>query len=97
MSVNSLSSESSTYSLGSHSLANDDNKILELIGKKMGNNWYKYFTSISSDNKIIKINVHNRNRKELYDDDHVYIPELCKWYKVKIDAMDMIDYSPYLY
>jgi hypothetical protein len=99
----SLSSES-TYSHGGYSGnggysghgGHGGNGILELIGKKMGHNWYKYFTSISIGNKIIKINVHNRNRRELYDDDKVYIPELSKWYKVKIDRMDMIDYSPYV-
>ena len=94
----SLSSDS-TYSHGGHSGIGGhggSNGILELIGKKMGHNWYKYFTSISIGNKIIKINVRNRNRRELYDDDRVYIPELSKWYKVKIDRMDMIDYSPYV-
>ncbi len=108
----SLSSDSSSLSSDSLSLSSDStyshggyggygghggsNGILELIGKKMGHNWYKYFTSISIGNKIIKINVRNRNRRELYDDDKVYIPELSKWYKVKIDRMDMIDYSPYV-
>ena len=104
----SLSSDSSsllsdsTYShegrggYGGYGGHGGSNGILELIGKKMGHNWYKYFTSISIGNKIIKINVRNRNRRELYDDDKVYIPELSKWYKVKIDRMDMIDYSPYV-
>ena len=74
-----------------------DNDILELIGKKITDNWYKYFTSISVGNKIIKINVHNRNRRELYSGDTVYIPELGKKYKVKIDKMDMIEYNPYFF
>jgi hypothetical protein len=94
-------SSNSTYSHEGHGGIGGNgsisgNGILELIGKKMGHNWYKYFTSISIGNKIIKINVRNRNRRELYDDDKVYIPELSKWYKVKIDRMDMIDYSPYV-
>jgi hypothetical protein len=98
----SSTNKHSTYSINSINSStigdiNSDNKILELIGKKMAHNWYRYFTSISIGNKVIKINVHNRNRKELYDDDRVYIPELSKWYRVKIDIMDMIDYSPYLY
>ena len=74
-----------------------DNDILELIGKKIAHDWYRYFTSISKGNKIIKINVNNRNRKELYDGDVVYIPILKKHYKVKIDKMDMIDYNPYFF
>ena len=86
----------STYSYDRPNFINHENNILELIGKKMGHDWYRYFTSISIGNKIIKINVHNRNRKELYDDDRVYIAELSKWFRVKIDRMDMIDYSPYV-
>lgn len=76
---------------------NSDNNILELIGKKITNNWYKYFTSITMGNKIIKVVVRNKNRKELYCGDIVYIPELGRSYKVKIDPMDMIEYNPYLF
>jgi len=74
-----------------------ENDILELIGKKIAHDWYRYFTSISKGNKIIKINVHNRNRKELYDGDVVYIPILKRHYKVKIDKLDMIEYNPYFF
>lgn len=73
------------------------NGILELIGKKITDNWYKYFTSISKGNKIIKIVVNNRNRKELYSGDVVYITELNRWYQVQIDDMDMIEYNPYFF
>jgi hypothetical protein len=73
------------------------NGILELIGKKITDNWYQYFTSISKGNKVIKINVYNRNRKELYDGDVVYIPILKRHYKVKIDKLDMIEYNPYFF
>ena len=76
---------------------NGDNGILELIGKKITDNWYKYFTSISVGNKVIKINVHNKNRRELYDGDIVFIQELGKRYRVKIDEMDMIEYNPYFF
>ena len=34
---------------------------------------------------FIKINVNNKNRKELYDNDVVYIPILKRYYKVKIE------------
>ncbi len=78
-------------------LTDRDNDILELIGKKIANEWYRYFTSISKGNKIIKINVHNRNRKELYDGDIVYIPILKRYYRVKIDKLDMIEYNPYFF
>jgi hypothetical protein len=76
---------------------NNDNNILELIGKKITDNWYKYFTSITMGNKIIKVVVCNKNRKELYSGDIVYIPELKRTYRVKIDPMDMIEYNPYLF
>ena len=48
-------------------------------------------------NKIIKIVVHNRNRRELYDGDLVFIKELHKWYRVKLDDLDMIEYNPYFF
>lgn len=82
------------YNLYSNS---NDNSILELIGKKVTDNWYKYFTSITMGNKIIKVNVHNKNRKELYSGDIVYIGEIKKAYRVKIDLMDMIEYNPYFF
>lgn len=75
----------------------NDNNILELIGKKITDNWYKYFTSITMGNKIIKVVVKNRNRKELYSGDIVFIPEIRKTYRVKIDPMDMIEYNPYMF
>ena len=84
-------------SSASVNISSGDNNILELIGKKITDNWYKYFTSISVGNKVIKINVHNRNRRELYDGDIVFIQELGKRYRVKIDEMDMIEYNPYFY
>ncbi len=73
------------------------NGILELIGKKINDNWYQYFTSISKGNKVIKIVVNNRNRKELYSGDVVYLPELNRWYQVQMDEMDMIEYNPYVF
>lgn len=75
----------------------NDNNILELIGKKVTDNWYKYFTSITMGNKVIKVVVRNRNRKELYSGDIVFIPEIGKTYRVKIDPMDMIEYNPYFF
>ena len=83
--------------INNNQISNSENGILELIGKKITDNWYKYFTSISIGNKIIKINVHNRNRKELYDGNIVFIKELGLEYRVKIDKMDMIEYNPYYF
>ena len=94
-----LNSNTNTKSRKNNSSVNttEDNNILELISKKITDNWYKYFTSISIGNKIIKINVHNRNRRELYDGDVVFIQELGKRYRVQIDEMDMIEYNPYFF
>ena len=89
-SVNSVENFSSSNNL------DNSNDIMELMGKKITNNWYKYFTSMSVGNKIIKIVVNNRNRRELYDGDIVFIPELGQ-YKVSIDEMDMIEYNPYYF
>jgi hypothetical protein len=75
---------------------NDDNSILELIGKRRYHSVYRYFTSISMGNKIIKVMVHNRNNTELYSGNTVFIKELNKHYRVEIDNMDMIDYNPYV-
>lgn len=75
----------------------NDNSILELIGKKITDNWYKYFTSITMGNKIIKVVIRNNNRRELYSGDIVFIPEIGKSYRVKIDPMDMIEYNPYMF
>lgn len=73
------------------------NGILELIGKKINDNWYQYFTSISKGNKVIKIVVNNKNRRELYSGDVVFLPELNRWYQVQMDEMDMIEYNPYMF
>lgn len=75
----------------------NDNSILELIGKKITDNWYKYFTSITMGNKIIKVVIRNNNRRELYSGDIVFVPEINKSYRVKIDPMDMIEYNPYMF
>jgi hypothetical protein len=75
----------------------NDNNILELIGKKITDNWYKYFTSITMGNKIIKVVIRNNNRRELYTGDIVFVPEIGKSYRVKIDPMDMIEYNPYMF
>jgi hypothetical protein len=78
-------------------LNQDDNNILELIGKKITDNWYKYFTSITVGNKIIKVVIRNNNRRELYSGDQIFVPEIGKSFRVKIDPMDMIEYNPYMF
>lgn len=75
---------------------NYDNNILELMGKRRYHNVYRYFTSISMGNKIIKVMVNNKNNKELYSGDIIFIKELNKSFRVEIDDMDMIEYNPYM-
>jgi hypothetical protein len=74
-----------------------DNNILELMGMKLYQNTFKYFTSLSEGNKNIKITVKTQNDKELYDGDVVFIPELRQKYRVKIDDIDGVQYNPYFF
>ena len=74
----------------------DDNNILELMGKKRYHQIYRYFTSITMGNKIIKVMVKSKNGREFYCGDIVFIKELNKSYRVEIDDMDMIEYNPYM-
>lgn len=76
-------------------LLNNENSILELMGRLLYHNFYQYFTSISMGNKVIKINIKRENGKELYNGDKIFIPELNKLYNVTIDRRDMIYYNPY--
>ena len=73
------------------------NDVLELIGMKLYQNTYKYFTSFSEGNKIIKITINTRNNKELYDGDIVFVPELKRKYRVKMDQIDGALYNPYFF
>ncbi len=73
------------------------NNVLELMGMKLYQNSYKYFTSFSEGNKIIKIMVNTKNNKELYDGDTIYIPELKQNYRVTIDQIDNVMYNPYFF
>lgn len=101
VSSSNLSSSSSklnkTINVYNNYSAQNDNFVLELIGKKITDNWYKYFTSITMGNKIIKVVIRNNNRRELYSGDIVFVPEIGKSYRVKIDPMDMIEYNPYMF
>lgn len=91
------SNKTKTINVYNNYSTQNDNSILELIGKKITDNWYKYFTSITMGNKIIKVVIRNNNRRELYSGDIVFVPEIGKSYRVKIDPMDMIEYNPYMF
>ena len=95
--VSSSGKSNKTINVYNNYSGQNDNSILELIGKKITDNWYKYFTSITMGNKIIKVDIRNNNRRELYSGDIVFVPEIGKSYRVKIDPMDMIEYNPYMF
>lgn len=75
---------------------NDQNRIIRLFGRQAypSSNRYEYYTLISSGNDQIKIPIHNRNGKELYDDDHIYIKELDDKYRVYLHKYDEPTYRP---
>jgi Ca2+/Na+ antiporter len=77
---------------------NDENKVLELMGRMLYTNYFEYYTSITIGNKIIKVNIcnENNNNKEYYNGDKIYIKELDRWYTVQMDKRDMLYYNPYI-
>lgn len=79
----------------SENSTNDDNSILELMGRLLYSNFYQYFTSITMGNKVIKIDIKRENGQEFFNGDKVFIPELNRHYTVKVDKRDMIYYNPY--
>lgn len=79
----------------SENSTNDDNSILELMGRLLYHNFYQYFTSITMGNKVIKIDIKRENGQEFFNGDKVFVPELNRHYTVKVDKRDMIYYNPY--
>ena len=79
----------------SENSTNDDNSILELMGRLLYHNFYQYFTSITMGNKVIKIDIKRENGQEFFNGDKLFVPELNRHYTVKVDKRDMIYYNPY--
>jgi len=75
---------------------NNDNNIIRLFGRQMypGAITYEYYTMISSGNDLIKIPVHNKHNRELYDRDSVYVNELDQDYTINLHKYDMPRYYP---
>jgi hypothetical protein len=75
---------------------NPDNKLLMLFGRQEfpGSNRYEYYTSISSGNNVIKVNLNNKNGRELYCGDKIFIKELDDEYEIKLNKNDMFKYYP---
>lgn len=74
---------------------NQDNKILRLFGRQEypGSERYEYYTAINSGLDQIKIPIETR-RRELYDDDMIYIRELKDHYRVHLHRYDQPKYYP---
>lgn len=74
---------------------NDQNDILKLFGRQEypRSCRYEYYTLINSGLDQIKIPI-NKSKKELYNDDKVYIEELNETYKVKLYKYDAPKYYP---
>jgi hypothetical protein len=80
----------------------NNNKLLKLFGRQRypnSNTWDYYVNAYtggsSGDNIKISLNK-DRYKRELYDDDHVYIKELGMKYNVKLNRDDVFTYNPYL-
>ena len=74
---------------------NHENKILRLFGRQEYPGTYtryEYYTTITSGNDYIKIPIDRK--KELYDDDVIYIKELDDNYKVQLHKYDQPKYYP---
>jgi len=81
-------------------MSDDANKILRLYGREVypgSSDRYEYYTAVNSGLDQIKIPIHNKGNKELYDDDIVYIDSLDSSYKVKLHKYDAPKYYPDLF
>ena len=74
----------------------NNNKLLRLFGRQEypGSNKYEYYVLVSSGNDLIKIGLDNKNNKELYCGDNIYISELNEDYRVKLHKYDAPKYYP---
>jgi len=75
---------------------NPDNKLIRLFGRQEfpGSNRYEYYTMISSGNDLIKVGLDNKNGRELYCGDKIFIKELNDEYEVKLFKYDAPKYYP---
>jgi hypothetical protein len=79
-----------------------NNKLLKLFGRQRYPNsttWDYYVQAYTggASGDTIKISLDkDKYRKELYDDDNVYVKELGMNYNVKLNRDDVFTYNPYL-
>lgn len=74
---------------------NNDNKILRLFGRQEypGSERYEYYTALNSGYDQIKVPI-DIKRRELFNDDFVYIKELDQHYRVHLNKYDQPKYYP---
>lgn len=83
--------------LGTSGALYDQNRIIRLFGRQKypSANTYEYYTAIKSGLESIKIPLKIRpRRRELYQDDVIYIRELDAKYKVNLFRFDEPRYYP---
>lgn len=75
-----------------------ENRVIRLFGRQEypGSDRYEYYYLFNNGLDQIKIPLKVR-RRELYDDDRVYVPELESHYRVNIFEYDQPKYYPYIY
>ena len=78
-----------------------ENKVLRLYGRQIypTASTYEYYTAINSGLDSIKIPLNHkrrRNRRELFDDDIIFIKELNAKYKVQLHQFDAPLYYPHI-
>lgn len=77
---------------------NDENKIIRLFGRQKypGSVEYEYYVEINQGAvDKLKYKLEKQNR-ELYDDDHVYVDIIKRNYKVKLMKQLGLEYNPFL-
>jgi hypothetical protein len=74
----------------------NNNNIIRLFGRQEypGSCRYEYYAMVNSGHDQIKIPINTRNRKELYDNDKLYIDELKNKYEIKLHKFDAPKYYP---
>jgi hypothetical protein len=86
------------YLVDEHAPKNDDNHIIKLFGRQKypGSSEYEYYVENRVGGERLKLPLENQ-RRELYDDDEVYVELIKRNYKVKTLPDKTLQYSPYLF
>jgi hypothetical protein len=74
------------------------NKIIKLFGRETypNSSEFEYYVEFNTENDTIKSSL-DKQKRELYDDDNVYVEMLQRNYKVKLLKQRGLEYNPFLY